>query len=126
MEKQNFTEIKAFVNDEQRLDAAFENVFEGIQSGRIRAEDFPLASAPLRAGGLSDNREFVARFLEQFAGLALSPDQKLALDEAITALPPGASIEQLYSGLEAVEILASFTAALSKAQAESVNGQHFS
>lgn len=126
MEKQNFTEIKAFVNDEQRLDAAFENVFEGIQSGRIRAEDFPLAAAPLRAGGLSDNREFVARFLEQFAGLALSPDQKLALDEAITALPPGASIEQLYSGLEAVEILASFTAALSKAQAESVNGQHFS
>ena len=126
MEKLDFTEMKAFVNDEKRLDAAFENVFEGIQSGRIRAEDFPLASAPLRAGGLSDNREFVARFLEQFAGLALSPDQKLALDEAITALPPGASIEQLYSGLEAVEILASFTAALSKAQAESVNGQHFS
>lgn len=124
MDKQKLSEIAAFVNDEKRLNAAFDNVFEGIQSGRIRADDFPFAAAPLRAGGLKDNREFVARYLEQFAGQTLSSDQKLALDETITALPQGASIEQLYAALDQVEPLTSFTAALHKAQEESVNAQH--
>lgn len=118
MDKQKFSEIAAFVNDEKRLNAAFENVFEGIESGRIRADDFPLAAAPLRAGGLKDNREFVARYLEQFVGQTLTSEQKLALDETITTLPPGADIEQLYAALDQVGTLASFTAALHKAQRE--------
>lgn len=116
MNKQKLSEISAFVNDEKRLNAAFDKVFEGIQSGRIRGDDFPLAAAPLRAGGLKDNREFVVRYLEQIAGQTLLPDQKLSLDETITALPPGASIEQLYAALDQVEPLSSFTAALRKAQ----------
>jgi hypothetical protein len=123
MDKQKLTEIAAFVNDEQRFNAAFDNVFEGIDSGRIRAEDFQFAAAPLKAGGLKDNREFVARFLEQFAAQPLTPDQKIALDETITALPPGASIEQLYAALDDVEILVSFTAALHRAQGESIKAQ---
>lgn len=117
MDKQKLQQIAAFAADEKRLNAAFDNVIEGIESGRIRADDFPIAAAPLRAGGLKDNREFVARYLEQCAGLTLSPDQKLELDDTITALPPGASIEQLYLALDQAPSLASFTAALRKAQA---------
>jgi len=124
VDKQKLQQIAAFAADEKRLNAAFENVIGGIESGRIRADDFPIAAAPLRAGGLKDNREFVARYLEQSAGLTLSPDQKLALDDTITALPPGASIEELYLALDQVPSLVSFTAALRKAHAESVDAPH--
>ena len=78
MDKTKFSEMLAFVNDEKRFDAAFDNVLEGIETGRIRADDFPIAAAPLRAGGLKDNREFVARFLEQAAGLTLSASASAA------------------------------------------------
>lgn len=116
MDKQTLSKIAAFVSDEKRLNEAFDRVIDGIDSGRIRADEFPLAAAPLRAGGLSDNREFVTRYLEQLAEQALTPEQKLALSETITALPQGASIEDLYAALEQVESLASFTAALHKVQ----------
>lgn len=116
MDKQTLSKIAAFVSDEKRLNKAFDRVIDGIESGRIRADEFPLAAAPLRAGGLSDNREFVTRYLEQLAEQALTPEQKLALSETITALPQGASIEDLYTALGHVESLASFTAALHKVQ----------
>lgn len=116
MDKQTLSKIAAFVSDEKRLNEAFDRVIDGIDSGRIRADEFPLAAAPLRAGGLSDNREFVTRYLEQLAEQALTPEQKLALSETITALPQGASIEDLYAALGHVESLASFTAALHKVQ----------
>lgn len=122
MNKAKLSEIAAFVNDEKRLNAAFDNVIEGIESGRTRADDFPFAAAPLRVGWLKDNREFVARFLEQLAEQPLSTEEKLALDETITALPKGASIEQLYAALDRVAVLAGFTAALRKAQHAS--GEH--
>ncbi|KNH43725.1 MULTISPECIES: hypothetical protein [Pseudomonas] len=116
MDKQKLSKIAAFVSDEKRLNEAFDRVIDGIESGRIRADEFPLAAAPLRAGGLSDNREFVTRYLEQLAEQALTPEQKLALSETITSLPQGASIEDLYGALGQVESLASFTAALHKVQ----------
>lgn len=116
MDKQTLSKIAAFVSDEKRLNKAFDRVIDGIESGRIRADEFPLAAAPLRAGGLNDNREFVTRYLEQLAEQALTPEQKLALSETITALPQGASIEDLYAALGDVESLASFTAALHKVQ----------
>lgn len=116
MDKQTLSKIAAFVSDEKRLNKAFDRVIDGIESGRIRADEFPLAAAPLRAGGLNDNREFVTRYLEQLAEHALTPEQKLALSETITALPQGASIEDLYAALGHVESLASFTAALHKVQ----------
>ncbi|HDS1721704.1 hypothetical protein NPS53_09340 [Pseudomonas putida] len=121
MDKTKLSEMLAFVNDEKRFNAAFDNVLEGIETGRIGANDFPFAAAPLRAGGLKDNREFVARFLEQAAGLPLSPEERVALDETISALPEGASIEQLYTALDSVEPLANFTAALRKAHTESLH-----
>ncbi|EPA99498.1 hypothetical protein [Pseudomonas sp. G5(2012)] len=116
MDKQTLSKIAAFVSDEKRLNEAFDRVIDGIDSGRIRADEFPLAAAPLRSGGLSDNREFVTRYLEQLAEQALTPEQKLALSETITALPQGASIEDLYAALGHVESLAGFTAALHKVQ----------
>lgn len=126
MDKHEISKLAAFVNDEDQFNAAFDNVIQGIESGRIRSDDFPLASAPLRAGGLKDNREFVARFLEQFADQPLTSDQKIALDETIMALPLGASLEHLYSALEHVESLSEFTAALHQAQAQSgAIGHHF-
>lgn len=118
MDKAKFSQLAAFVNDEKRFDAAFNNVIDGIESGRIRADEFPLAAAPLRAGGLNDNREFVARFLEQLAGLSLSPEERVVLDETIAALPAGAGIEELYTALDSAEPLAGFTAALRKANAD--------
>lgn len=118
MDKAKFSQLAAFVNDEKRFDAAFSNVIDGIESGRIRADEFPLAAAPLRAGGLNDNREFVARFLEQLAGLSLSPEERVVLDETIAALPAGAGIEELYAALDGAEPLAGFSAALRKANAD--------
>lgn len=123
MDKTKFSEMLAFVNDEKRFDAAFDNVLEGIETGRIRADDFPIAAAPLRAGGLKDNREFVARFLEQAAGLTLSNEERFALDETITALPAGADLEQLYAVLDNSAPLTKFTAALRKFQTSSQHDQ---
>lgn len=123
MDKTKIRELFEFAKDENRVNAAFDNVIAGVSSGRIRSDEFTLAAAPLRVGNLKDDREFVARFLEQTVGIPLSDEQKNALDETIIGLPEQAGLNDLFQALESVESLAPFVTALNNFLDKSVKAQ---
>lgn len=114
MDKQKMRELLDFAKDESRLNAAFENVFEGIQSGRIRADEFPLAAAPLRVGGLKEDREYVARLLEKAADTPLDDSQRQTLYAKIAELPESAGIYDIFDSLDEADSMATFVGTLRK------------
>lgn len=114
MDKQKMRELLDFAKDETRLNAAFDNVFEGIESGRIRADEFPLAAGPLRVGTLKEDRDYVARLLEKAAGTPLDDTQRQILYATVAELPDDAGLYDVFDALNEAGSLSTFVGALRK------------
>ncbi|MFJ3487195.1 hypothetical protein ACIPL1_27815 [Pseudomonas sp. NPDC090202] len=50
MDKDKLRQLLDFASDETRVNAAFDKVIDGIESGAITAEDFPFPAGPIGAG----------------------------------------------------------------------------
>nr|WP_192963428.1 hypothetical protein [Pseudomonas fluorescens]CEK42261.1 hypothetical protein PQBR57_0308 [Pseudomonas fluorescens SBW25] len=114
MEKQKMRELIDFAKDETRVNAAFENVIDGIESGRIRADEFQLAAGPLRVGALKEDREYVARLLEKAASTPLDDNQRHILYATVAELPEDAGLYDVIDALNEAGSLSTFVGALRK------------
>ncbi|MCF5372010.1 hypothetical protein [Pseudomonas syringae] len=112
MDEQKMRELLDFAKDEKRLDAAFDNVLKGFETGRIRIDEFPLAASPLRVGTLKDDRECVVRLLETAAGTSLNDSQRQILYATVAGLPDSAGIYDIFDALDETGSLAPFVEAL--------------
>lgn len=114
MDNTKMRELLDFAKDEARLSAAFDNVIEGIESGRVRPDEFLLPAAPLRVGGSKEDREYVARLLEKAADTPLNEGQRAILDATVAELPADAGIYDVLDALDETGSLGPFVGALCK------------
>ena len=99
MDSEDMKKAVEFANDKERLDRAFDNVFQGIESGKIKAFDFPLAAGPLRIGALKGGPVFIADLIQKATEAPLTAEQEQALHEVIGELPEGATLVDLHGVL---------------------------
>lgn len=114
MDKQKMRELLDFAKDETRMNTAFDNVFEGIENGRIRADEFQLVAGPLRVGALKEDRDYVARLLEKAADCPLDDNQRQILYATVAELPDDAGLCDVIDALNESGSLTTFVGALRK------------
>jgi hypothetical protein len=113
MDREKMRKLLEFASDEVSLNAAFDRAIDGIKSGKITADDFPIAAGPLRQS-VSDelNAAKVEALRKVFAQVAA------ALSNHPSALETLADYaEDADTGRIGIERLRGFLQGLSAAQA---------
>lgn len=99
MDHEKMMQAVEFVKDKERLDRAFDNAVQGIESGNIKAFDFPLAAGPLNIGALKGGPVFIANLIQKATEVPLNAEQEQALHQMIGELPDSSTLIDLHSAL---------------------------
>lgn len=96
VDAKKLSQIADFVRDQRRLDAAFVNVLEGIESGAIAASDLPISAAPVQRVTFGQgDAEYAASMVEKVSGVALDDSQRTALLRVVQDMPSGGTFSAL-------------------------------
>lgn len=96
MEPKKLRELFEFAKDENRVNAAFDSVIKGIESGDLNLNDLPLPAAPIKPGAVSEpEQEYIAELMEQYAATPLDAIQKAELRRVIRELPVDSTMAEL-------------------------------
>lgn len=117
VDAKKLSQIADFVRDERRLDAAFVNVLEGIESGAIDASDLPISAAPVPRVTLGQgDAEYAASMVEKVSGVALDDAQRTALLRVVQDMPSGGTFTALVAEVAKIESLSALAEGLEEVQ----------
>jgi hypothetical protein len=115
------SQIADFVRDERRLDAAFANVQEGIESGAISVNDLPIAAGPIKPVTLGQgDAEYAASMVEKISGVALDDGQRADLLNSVQSMPSDGTLASLIVDVDQVESLSALAKGLKEVQAAGI------
>ncbi|OOW07084.1 hypothetical protein MF6394_02185 [Pseudomonas sp. MF6394] len=117
VDAKKLSQIADFVRDERRLDTAFVNVLEGIDSGAIAASDLPISAAPVQRVTLGQgDAVYAASMVEKVSGVALDDAQRTALLRVVQDMPSGGTFSALVAEIAKMESLSALAEGLKEVQ----------
>ncbi|MFK3607873.1 Conserved hypothetical protein [Pseudomonas veronii 1YdBTEX2] len=121
MDAKQLSQIADFVRDERRLDAAFSNVQEGIESGAISVNDLPIAAAPIKPVTLGrGDAEYAASMVEKISGVVLDYDQRADLLNSVQSMPSDGTLSALIEDVSQLESLSALAKELKEVLAAGI------
>lgn len=117
MDAKKLSQIADFVRDERRLNTAFANVLEGIESGAIGTSDLPISAAPVKRVTFGQGEaEYAANMVEKVSGVALDDGQRNALLRVVQAMPAEGTLYGLVEEIAEIESLCPLAEGLKEVQ----------
>ncbi|WP_439126222.1 MAG: hypothetical protein ACNJA3_28040 (plasmid) [Pseudomonas rhizophila] len=117
MDAKKLSQIAAFVRDERRLDTAFANVMEGIESDAIAASDLPISAAPVKRVTFGQGEaEYAASMVEKVSGVHLDDGQRNALMSVVQDMPSDGALSALVAEVAKIEALSALAEGLKEVQ----------
>lgn len=126
VDAKKLSQIADFVRDERRLDAAFSNVLEGIESGAISATDMPIAAAPVKPVTLGQGDSgYASSMIEKISGVPLDDGQRSDLLKSVQSMPSDGTLADLISSVSQVQSLSALAQGLKEVQASGIYASLF-
>ncbi len=117
MDAKKLSQIAEFVRDERRLDTAFANVLDGIESGAIAASDLPISAAAVKRVRLGRaDAEYAASMVEKVSGVSLEDSQRDTLLRVVQDMPSDGTLSALVAEVAQIESLSALAQGLKEVQ----------